>query len=40
MHVDPRGSPSALGPNGVTYYFCSEECRSAFLLGPRLPANQ
>jgi uncharacterized protein len=40
MRVDPRDSLSAIGPDDVTYYFCSEGCRSAFLLGPRLPANQ
>jgi YHS domain-containing protein/uncharacterized membrane protein YraQ (UPF0718 family) len=40
MQVDPRSAPSAVDPDGVTYYFCSEGCRSTFLLGPRLPANQ
>jgi uncharacterized protein len=40
MRVDPSDALSAEGPDGVTYYFCSEGCRSTFLLGPRLPANQ
>ncbi len=40
MEVDPARSRRAEGPDGVTYYFCSEGCRSTFLLGPRLPANQ
>ncbi len=40
MRVSPIDAPSAEGSDGVTYYFCSEGCRSTFLLGPRLPANQ
>ncbi|MCU1363448.1 MAG: hypothetical protein JWM55_1276 [Acidimicrobiaceae bacterium] len=40
MVVNPSDAPSALGPHEVTYYFCSEGCRSTFLLGPRLPTNQ
>jgi YHS domain-containing protein/uncharacterized membrane protein YraQ (UPF0718 family) len=40
MTVDPRSALRAEGPDGVTYYFCCEGCRSTFLLGPRLPANQ
>jgi YHS domain-containing protein len=40
MRVNPGDALSAEGPDGVTYYFCSEGCRSTFLLGPRLPANQ
>jgi uncharacterized protein len=40
MPVDPKRARKAEGADGVTYYFCSEGCRSTFLLGPRLPANQ
>ena len=40
MRVDPKRALGAEGSDGVTYYFCSEGCRSTFLLGPRLPANQ
>jgi uncharacterized protein len=40
MRVDKTRALRAEGRDGVTYYFCSEGCRSTFLLGPRLPANQ
>jgi uncharacterized protein len=40
MEVDPTTALSTVGLDDVTYYFCSEGCRSTFLLGPRLPANQ
>jgi YHS domain-containing protein len=40
MEVDPATAFSTVGLDDVTYYFCSEGCRSTFLLGPRLPANQ
>lgn len=33
MHVHDKDAPSALGPDGVTYYFCSPGCRSTFLKG-------
>ena len=31
MHVHDKDAPSALGPDGVTYYFCSPGCRETFL---------
>jgi uncharacterized membrane protein YraQ (UPF0718 family)/YHS domain-containing protein len=40
MTVDTRDAVSNVGPEGVTYYFCCEGCRSTYLLDPRLPANQ
>jgi hypothetical protein len=40
MRVNPRGALSAVGPDGVTYYFCCEGCRTTFLHGPRHPASQ
>jgi uncharacterized membrane protein YraQ (UPF0718 family)/ribosomal protein L24E len=40
MTVDTRDAVSTVGPEGVTYYFCCEGCRSTYLLDPRLPANQ
>ena len=46
-HLDPicsmRVSSSAMHAtldDGVTYYFCSEGCRDAFLQGPSAPAPQ
>ena len=39
MDVSSRDAPSARGPDGVTYYFCSPGCRSTFLgfeQSPRL----
>lgn len=39
MPVDPTTALSALGEDDVTYYFCSEGCRTTFLQGPRPPAS-
>jgi hypothetical protein len=40
MRVDSHDALRATGPDGVTYYFCSEGCRATFLEGPRTPASQ
>jgi YHS domain-containing protein len=40
MPVSPRDALSAVGPDQVTYYFCSESCRATFLEGARPPASQ
>jgi uncharacterized membrane protein YraQ (UPF0718 family)/YHS domain-containing protein len=40
MRVDSNDALSAVGPGGMTYYFCSEGCRSTFLQGARPPASQ
>ncbi len=40
MRVSSASALSALGPDGLTYYFCSEGCRTTFLEGPRPPASQ
>jgi YHS domain-containing protein len=34
MRVDSHSAPSAIGPDGITYYFCSDGCRTTFLAGP------
>jgi uncharacterized protein len=34
MTVNPQEAISALGPDGVTYYFCGEGCRRTFLEAP------
>jgi YHS domain-containing protein len=33
MRVDSHSAPSAIGPDGITYYFCSDGCRTTFLAG-------
>jgi len=33
MRVHTKEAPRALGPDGVTYYFCSPGCRTTFLKG-------
>jgi YHS domain-containing protein/uncharacterized membrane protein YraQ (UPF0718 family) len=38
MRVDAHSAPNAVGPDGITYYFCSEGCRATFLAGPSNPA--
>jgi uncharacterized membrane protein YraQ (UPF0718 family)/YHS domain-containing protein len=40
MRVDSRDALSAEGPGQVTYYFCSEGCRTTFLEGAHPPASQ
>lgn len=34
MRVNSANALSAVGPDGMTYYFCGEGCRAAFLDGP------
>jgi YHS domain-containing protein len=34
MTVDPDEALSAVGSDNVTYYFCGEGCRNAFLAAP------
>jgi YHS domain-containing protein len=33
MRVHTKDALQALGPDGVTYYFCSPGCRTTFLKG-------
>ena len=40
MHVASNNAIRAVGADGLTYYFCSEDCQRTFLEGPRLAANQ
>lgn len=40
MRVSSTNALSATGPDQVTYYFCSEGCRSTFLDGPRPSGSQ
>ncbi len=40
MRVNSANAMSATGPDGTTYYFCGEGCRSTFLAGPGQPAGQ
>lgn len=35
MHVDPQNAPAESEYQGLTYYFCSEECKEAFNLDPQ-----
>ncbi len=40
MRVNSRNALRAQGLDDVTYYFCSEGCRSAFLQGSPTPASE
>jgi YHS domain-containing protein len=40
MRVSSASALSGVGPDGVTYYFCSEGCRSTFLNGSQALASQ
>ncbi len=40
MTVSSTSALSALGVDGITYYFCSEGCRTSFLDGAALPTSQ
>jgi Cu+-exporting ATPase len=39
MRVDPRTAPQCVGAGNVTYYFCSEGCRTTFLKGSNSPSG-
>jgi YHS domain-containing protein/uncharacterized membrane protein YraQ (UPF0718 family) len=40
MRVSSANARNEVGPDGVTYYFCSEGCRLTFLGGPNNPVSQ
>jgi hypothetical protein len=39
MRVDPRTAPQCVGTDNVTYYFCSEGCRTTFLEASNGPSG-